>query len=63
MDLKLCIPLKHYTCNMTKIVRNFFVQFEIFEFLKFKRISLSTYIFNVIKIQKYFSHILSQMFR
>jgi hypothetical protein len=47
---------------MTKIVQDFFVQFENFEFLKFKRIYLNTYIFNVIKIPKYFSHILSQMF-
>jgi hypothetical protein len=54
MDLKFCIPLKHYNCNMKKIVREFFVQFEIFKFLKFKRISLNTYIFNVIKIPKYF---------
>jgi hypothetical protein len=50
MDLKLCVPLKHYNCNMIKIVWDFFVQFEIFKFLKFKRISLNTYIFNVIKI-------------
>jgi hypothetical protein len=63
MDLKLCVPLKHYNCNMTKIVRDFFVQFELLEFLKFKRIYLNTYIFNIIKIPKYFSHILSQMFR
>jgi hypothetical protein len=63
MDLKLCVPLKYYNCNMTKIVRDFFVQFELLEFLKFKRISLNTYIFNVIKIPKYFSHILSQIFR
>jgi hypothetical protein len=62
MDLKLCIPLKHYNQNMTKIVWNCFVQFEIFDFLKFKRISLNMYIFEIIKIPKYFSHILSQMF-
>jgi hypothetical protein len=54
MDLKLCVPLKHYNYNMTKIVQDFFVQFELLEFLKFKRISLNTYIFNVIKIPKYF---------
>jgi hypothetical protein len=37
MDLKLCVSLKDYNCNMTKIVQDFFVQFEIFEFLKFKK--------------------------
>jgi hypothetical protein len=37
MDLKLCILLKHYNYNMKKIVREFFVQYEIFEFLKFKK--------------------------
>jgi hypothetical protein len=62
MNLKLYVPSKHYNCNITKIVLDFFVQFEIFKFLKFKIISLNTYIFNVIKIQNYFSHILSQMF-
>jgi hypothetical protein len=31
--------LKHYNCNMTKMVQDFFVHFEMFEFLKFKRIS------------------------
>jgi hypothetical protein len=62
MDLKLYVPLKYYNCNMTKIVRDFFVQFEIFEFLKFKIISLNMYIFNAIKNTKvFFPHSISNI--
>jgi hypothetical protein len=66
-----CIIYRFKTLCTIKILQlkhdknssGFFCAVWNFRIYKIQRISLNAYIFNVIKILKYFSHILSQMFR
>jgi hypothetical protein len=41
---------------------DFFVKFNFFKYLKFNKNCFKKYIYSIIKIPNYFSHILSQMF-
>jgi hypothetical protein len=47
--------------SMGKIFQIFFVKFNFFKYLKFNKFYFKKYIYNVIKIPNYFSHVLYQM--